>query len=82
MNFVCLLMSDSRLSLIKRQTKFILLKLRKTTSPNDRFGINDRFRILVEVEGIKPWYFIVSNEIPRHFFVFGAFMGVFLHEKK
>ena len=29
---------NSSLSLIKRQSKFILLKLRNTTSPNDRFG--------------------------------------------
>ncbi|MDO5589344.1 MAG: hypothetical protein Q4G12_10555, partial [Bacteroidales bacterium] len=30
---------NSSLSLIKRQAKFILLKLRNTTSPNDRFGL-------------------------------------------
>ena len=33
------LIRNSSLSLIKRHTKFILLKIRNTTSPNDRFGI-------------------------------------------
>ena len=34
-----ILIRNSLLSLIKKQAKFILLKFRNATSPNDRFGV-------------------------------------------
>ena len=43
MPFACFLIRNSSLSLIKRQSKSILLKLRNTTSPNDRFGFKHVF---------------------------------------